>query len=240
MKSIELARRNFIEVWRDPVSLGITVALPVVLLLILQALEGVDSFYSPTNLVPGIVLFGFVMLMFSAAMTLSRDRDSALFARLLTTPLRSNEFVAAYSLPYLVVALLQTAVLFLIGSFIGMENNGNLLLLSLVLLLMALAYVGLGMLLGSLMSLGPLSGAYSVILLLTVFGGTWVDLEAIGGGFKTVGDALPFAHALYAARGVMIDGASLSDVASNVYWVLGYTVVLVALAVVVFRSRMQD
>ena len=92
MRSKELARRNLLEVWRDPVALGLTIGLPVIMLIVLQGFGGVDAFFTATNLAPGIALFGFVMLMFSAAMTLSRDRESALFSRLLTTPLHSNDF----------------------------------------------------------------------------------------------------------------------------------------------------
>ena len=87
MRSIELAKRNFKEVARDPLSLGIAVALPLLLLLTLQALGGdEESFLSPTLLTPGIILFGFVMVMFSSAMILSRDRETSLLARLLTAP----------------------------------------------------------------------------------------------------------------------------------------------------------
>jgi heme A synthase len=99
MRSAELVKRNLNAVWRDPLSLGLTVALPAVLLVGLQALGGVDSFFTATVLAPGIALFGFVMLMFGTAMALSRDRESALFPRLLATALRSNDFVAGYSLP---------------------------------------------------------------------------------------------------------------------------------------------
>ena len=98
MRSLELARRNFKEVWRDPLSLGITIALPVVLLLVLQAFGEFEDIFEPTSLTPGIALFGFVMLMFSSAMILSRDREDALFARLLTAPLSARDFIAAYSL----------------------------------------------------------------------------------------------------------------------------------------------
>ncbi len=237
---MELAKRNFKEVWRDPLSLGITIALPVVLLLVLQAFSQFDEIYEPTALTPGIALFGFVMLMFSSAMILSRDRESSLFPRLLTAPLRANDFVAAYSLPYLLVAVMQAVALFVIGAFLGLEISGNVGLVVLVLLAMALFYVGLGMVLGSALSLGPLSGAYAVILLLTIFGGAWMDLEAIGGVFQTIGDALPFAHALDATRDVMLDAAGFGAIATDLYWVLAYTVVVVSLAVVLFRRRMLE
>ena len=46
---------------------------------------------------------------------------------------------------------------------------------------MAILYIGLGMILGSLLTVAPLSGAYAAVLLLTIFGGAWMDLEKIGG-----------------------------------------------------------
>ena len=235
-----LAERNFKEVWRDPLSLGLTIGLPAVLLLILKALEGVDEFYTATALAPGIVLFGFVMLMFSAAMSLSRDRESALFSRLLTAPVGASDFVAAYSLPYLAVALIQAVVLFGIGVLLGLEIKGSVALVVLILLVMAVFYVGLGMILGSLFAVAPLSGGYAVILLLTIFGGAWMDLEAIGGVFQSVGNVLPFAHAIDATRDVMIDGAGFGAIATDFYWVLGYTLVIVVLAIVLFRRKMLE
>ena len=128
MRYAELAKRNFKEVWRDPLSLALTIGLPVLMLVVLQALGGVDEFFEATSLAPGVTLFGFVMLMFSAAMTISRDRESALFSRLLTTPLRPRDFVSGYSLPYLPVAAIQAAVIFGIGLLFGLEVAGSIVL----------------------------------------------------------------------------------------------------------------
>ena len=213
---------------------------PSSLLLVLQLFGSVDPFFTPTVLAPGIVLFGFVMLMFSSAMILSRDRESALFSRLLTAPVRAREFVAAYSLPYLPVAIIQGVLLFGIGLFLGLKVSGSVFLVILVLLVISIFYIGLGMVLGSLLPLAPLSGAYAVVLLLTIFGGAWMDLEAIGGVFQSLGNALPFAHALDATRDVMVEGAGFGAIATDFYWVLGYTVLVVALALVFFRRKMTE
>ena len=43
MKSFALAKRNFMEVWRDPLSLALTIGLPAVLLLIFQAFGQFDD-----------------------------------------------------------------------------------------------------------------------------------------------------------------------------------------------------
>lgn len=241
MRSTELARRNLKEVIRDPLSVGIAVALPLLLLVTLQALGGDDTlFLTPTLLTPGIVLFGFVMVMFSSAMILSRDRETALLARLLTAPLRSSDFVAGYSLPYVLLAVVQAGILLIVGALLGLDVEGSITLVVLVVVLMAVFYVALGMILGAALTVAQTSGAYAVVLLLTIFGGAWFDLEAIGGVFLTVGDALPFKHALDATRAVMADGAGYADIASDLYWVGGYTIGAVVLAVVVFSRRMIE
>ncbi len=241
MRSTELAKRNLKEVLRDPLSLGISVALPLVLLLTLQALGGDETpFLTPTLLTPGIVLFGFVMVMFGSAMILSRDRETALLARLLTAPLRSSDFVAGYSLPYMLIAVAQAVLLLVVGALLGLEADGSLALVALVFALMAVFYVALGMILGAVLTVAQTSGAYAIVLILTIFGGAWFDLEEIGGAFLTIGEMLPFKHALDATRAVMSDGAGFADIASDLYWIGAYAVGAVVLAVVMFQRRMLE
>jgi ABC-2 type transport system permease protein len=240
VRSRALATRNFIEIWRDPLSLSLTVALPVGMLLVLQLLGDVDDFFTVTSVAPGAILFGFVMLMFSEALSLSRDRESALFSRLLTAPLRPGEFVSGYSVPYLPVAIIQALALFGVAWVLGLESNGSLWLVALILLIMAVMYIGWGMILGVTFSTKTVTFPYMAILLLTIFGGAWMDINAIGGVFKTVGDWFPFAHALDAMRGVLIDGVGFASITTDLYWVFGYTVVTTLLAVAVFRRRMIE
>ena len=137
-------------------------------------------------------------------------------------------------------AIIQGILVFAIGGFLGLEIAGSAGLVFLVLFVMSVCYIGLGMAFGSLLSVGPLSGAYTAVLLLTIFGGAWMDLEEIGGVFQRFGDALPFAHALDATRNVMADGAGFGAIATDFYWVLSYAVVVAALAVGVFRRRMLE
>lgn len=240
MSYLELSKRNAKELWRDPLSLGLTIGLPVLMLVVLQALSDVDEFFGATTLTPGIVLFGFVMLMFSAALTLSKDRESALFARLLTTPLTANGFAAGYSVPYLPIAIAQSIVIFAVGLIFGLDVAGSMLLLTLILLLAAILFIGLGMIIGAWFTTKQVPFVYMVVLLLAIFGGAWFDVEAIGGVFKTVGDLFPFTHTLAAARDVMVEGAGFGDVAGDLAWLAAYTLVVAAAAVWVFKRRLQE
>ena len=102
---------------------------------------------------------------------------------------------------------------------------------------MAICYIGLGLILGSVFTENQVSGVGSaVIVFASLFGGLWVDLEMISGLLQDIGNALPFVHAVDAARDVMM-GAGFGGITTDFYWVLGYTLVFFALGVFLFKWR---
>ena len=244
MRFAELAIRNFKEMWRDPISMGLEIGIPTGFLVIFWALgrsTGDESFLTPTMLVPGIAVFGFTFLAMFSAVVLAHDRESALLSRLLTAPLKPRDFILSYSLPYIPLVILQIALCFGIGALLGLEMPGNAGLAFLVLLVMGICCVELGMILGLLFNVNQVSGVGSAIItLVALLGGIWIDLEVIGGVFYSIGNALPFAHAIGGVRDVMVHDAGFSDIAVDFYWVLGYTLVFFVLAIFLFRRRMVE
>ena len=67
--------------------------------------------------------------------------------------------------------------------------------------------------------------------------GIWFDLELVGGIFKKISYMLPFVHAVEMERSVM--SGDFSSAVSHLWWVLGYAVVLLALAVLLFLRQMK-
>lgn len=128
----------------------------------------------------------------------------------------------------------------MIGATLGLDAVGSVLLVVVVLALMAVFDVALGMVFGSLLTVAQVSGAYAVVLLLTIFGGAWFNLEDIGGVFLTIGNALPFKHALDASRAVLANGAGVGDIGTDLVWVAGYALGASALAVFSFQRRMLE
>ncbi|MEL6891919.1 MAG: ABC transporter permease [Actinomycetota bacterium] len=241
MKALALADRNRKEAVRNPMSLALTLALPAALLLVLASIGGDDSdTLNATFLTPGVALFGFVMVMFTSAMLLARDRETALFARLLTAPLRASDLGFAYALPSLLVAAAQAVVVFAIGAAMGMEFAGNAAYVVAVLFVVAVLDVALGVVAGALLSVNATAGAYTAVLLVTIFGGAWFDLDEVGGPVRTVSDLLPFSHALDALRTVIADGGGIGDIAGDLAWAVGYAVAAVIAAVVAMRHRMVE
>lgn len=235
MRSLRLADRNMKEIYRDPVSMLLGLFMPLILLFLFSSmfrLVEVDTF-SPVNLVPGVIIFSFSLIIMFSATLLAKDRRSAFLIRLFTTPLTAWDYILAYLLPFIPFALMQTAVCLIIGAVLGAVYQ-QIMLALLVFLMMAVLCVSIGMIMGSLLTENQVSafGSLSVIVI-SLFSGAWMDLGMVGGLFEKIGYALPFAHAVDLAR-ALLGGDGFSQAERSFFIVLIYTVSLFLLAVAAF------
>lgn len=238
MRWLSLARRNTKEIYRDPVSTLLGLALQIALLLLFTSIHKKTQveMFSARMLTPGIIIFSFSFLMMFSATLLSKDRQNAFLLRLFTTPLKPADFILAYFLPFLPLALAQMLSCLLAGYFLGAEYQ-NFFWILLILLMVALSCIGLGMILGSLFSVNQISGIGSLLITaISLFGNIWTPLEFMGGVFSKIGYAMPFAHAMDAIRW-LVEGNPFSGITGHFIWVLIYTVVLTAGGVLAFAWR---
>ena len=239
MRFASLTQRNLKEVFRDPVTLLLGVAMPVLLLFLfssLQNLGGGIEMFNPQMLTPGIVVFSMSFIMMFSGTLLGKDVKTAFLTRLLSTPLKPVDYLLAYLLPFLPVALFQIAVCYAVGIVLGMSVAG-IGFSFLIYFLMAITCISLGIILGSLLTLNQISGIGSlVVTAVSLFSGAWMDLKMIGGIFKAVGYALPFAHAIDALK-ALSKGAGISEIQINLILVVIYSVVFFVLAVYAIRWK---
>ena len=240
MKVISLSGRNMKEIYRDPVSMLLGLAMPIAFLLLFSSIykkAGLEMF-SPQMLTPGIIIFCFAFLIMFSAILLARDKESALLTRLLTAPLKSSDFILAYILPFLPLALFQTVICLIVGAILGATFH-NIILACIIFFFAALICISLGMILGSIFTVNQVSGVGSVLVTaIGLFCGAWAPLKMMGGIFETIGYALPFAHAVDAAK-VLLNGSSFSDIVGNFYFILIYSLVLFMLAIFSFKWRIN-
>lgn len=59
----------------------------------------------------------------------------------------------------------------------------------------------------------------------------------VGGVFEAIANALPFIHAVKAARFAV--AGDFAHIMPELWWVIGYAVVLLAAAVIVFAHRLK-
>jgi len=240
MKFYSLTNRNLKEVFRDPVSILLGIAMPLTMLLIFASIEKKIplEMYSAQSLTSGITIFSFSFLIMFSAMLLAKDKKSAFLIRLFTTPLKPSDYILSYILPFIPLAFFQVVICFATGVILG-ATFSNVFISLLVFLPIALVCVSLGVILGSLFTVNQISGIGSILITaISLFSGVWMDLKMIGGIFNTIGYALPFAHAVDASKG-LLSGSGFGDISNNFYVVLIYTVVLFILAILSFKWTMK-
>jgi ABC-2 type transport system permease protein len=240
MKAYNLATRNMKEIYRDPVSMLLGIAMPVGFLLLFSSIYKKShlEIFSPQMLTSGVIIFSFAFLIMFSAILLAKDKQNAFLVRLFTTPLKSSDFIISYLLPFLPLAFAQIAVCLTTGILLGATFN-NLLLTLVIYFMTALMCISLGMILGALFTVNQVSGIGSIIITaVSIFSGAWMDLKMIGGIFEKTGYALPFAHAIDISRGLQLR-VPFSSLLHSFYIVILYTIVFFILAILSFRRAMK-
>ncbi len=241
MRFLSFSGRTAKEILRDPLNLGFGIGFPVVLLLLLSAIQAnvPVSLFEIGQLAPGIAVFGLAFLTLFSATLVARDRESAFLARLYTTPLTAGDFILGYLLPILPIAVLQSLICYAVALILGLKLTPNLLWAVLLILPISLLFISVGLLCGSVMNVRQVGGVCGALFtnLTAWLSGTWFDLELVGGAFKKIAYGLPFVHAVELERAVLRSG--YGDILPHLAWVLGYAVVLTVLAVVLFLRQMR-
>lgn len=242
MKTSVFASRNSKEILRDPLNLAFGIGFPLVVLLLLSAIQAniPVSLFEIQNLAPGIAVFGLSFISLFSGMLIAKDRSSSFLMRLFASPLKSSNFILGYILPLLPMAIMQSVITFIAAIFLGMPVNGNTLLALIVLIPTAILFIGIGLLAGSLLSDKQVSGICGALLtnLSAWLSGTWFDLNLVGGAFKAVAKALPFVHAVDAAKSAI--AGDYSAIMPELIWVIGYAAVILSLAIIVFSKKMRS
>ena len=94
MRMLTFAKRNVKEILRDPLNLFFGIGFPVVVLLLLSAIQAniPVSMFEIHHLTPGITVFGLSFMTLFSATLIARDRSSAFLQRLYTSPMKSSDF----------------------------------------------------------------------------------------------------------------------------------------------------
>lgn len=241
MRMFVFAGRNTKEILRDPLNLAFMFGFPLVLLLLLSAIQAnvPVELFNIKRLTPGITVFGLSFMTLFSATVISKDRGSALLQRLYTTPLTSTDFILGYTLPIVPIAVLQSAVCYLAAFFLGLDITINILYAILFIIPVSVFYIALGLLCGSVFNDKQVGGICGALLtnLSAWVSGIWFDLDLVGGTFKKIAYALPFVHAVELERAVL--NGNFSDIFSHLWWVLGYAFAITIIAVLLFFRQMK-
>ena len=176
------------EILRDPLNLFFGLGFPLVLIGLLTAIQAnIPASMFELNLsTPGITVFGLSFMTLFSATLISKDRESALLQRLYTTPLTASDFIFGYTLPILPITVAQAVICYIAAALLGLELKITVLYAILFLIPVALFYIALGLICGSVFTSKQVGGICGALLtnLSAWLSGIWFDVDLVGGAFK--------------------------------------------------------
>ena len=241
MKLLTFSHRNAKEILRDPLNLFFGLGFPLVLLLLLSAIQAniPVTLFEIQHLTPGITIFGLAFMTLFSATMIAKDRSSALLQRLYTTPMTPADFILGYTLPLIPIAVAQCVICYIVAIFLGLRITVNILYATVFLIPVSILYIALGLLCGSVLTDKQVGGICGALLtnLSAWLSGIWFDLKLVGGAFQKIAYALPFVHAVEMEQAVL--AGDFAGVFPHIWWVLGYGAVVLVLAVMLFLRQMK-
>ena len=241
MRMITFAQRNAKEILRDPINLFFGLGFPLVLILLLSAIQAniPVSLFEIAHLAPGITVFGLSFMTLFSATLISKDRGSSLLQRLYTTPMTPADFILGYTLPILPIAVAQSIICYIAALILGLDFTVNILLAILFIIPISLLYIAMGLLFGSILNDKQVGGICGALLtnLSAWLSGVWFDLELVGGVFKKIAYALPFVHAVELERNAL--AGNYSDILPHLVLTLAYAAGALILAILLFLRQMK-
>ncbi|MBQ5890516.1 MAG: ABC transporter permease, partial [Clostridia bacterium] len=224
MRMLTFAGRNTKEILRDPLNLAFGLGFPLVLILLLSAIQAniPVKLFEIQHLTPGITIFGLSFMTLFSATIIAKDRGSSLLQRLYTTPLTSVDFILGYTLPIIPIAIAQSVICYIAAIILGIDITINIIYAVISIIPVSILYIALGLLCGSVLNDKQVGGICGALLtnLSAWLSGIWFDLDLVGGAFKNVSYLLPFAHAVDMERAIL--AGNFVDIFPHLWWVLGY------------------
>jgi len=241
MRMLTFAGRNTKEILRDPLNLFFGLGFPLVLLLLLSAIQAniPVALFEIEHLTPGITVFGLAFMTLFSATIIAKDRGSSLLQRLYTTPLTPVDFILGYTLPIIPIAAAQCVICYLAAIVLGLDVTVNILYAVVFIIPVSVLYIGLGLLCGSVLNDKQVGGICGALLtnLSAWLSGIWFDLNLVGGAFRKIAYLLPFVHAVDMERAAL--RGDFGDIFPHLWWVLGYAAVILGAAVLLFLRQMK-
>ena len=166
MRLLAFSGRTAKEILRDPLNLFFGLGFPLVLIGLLTAIQAniPVPMFELDNLTPGITVFGLSFMTLFAAVLISKDRESALLQRLYTTPLTASDFIFGYTLPILPIAVAQGVICYIAAALLGLKLTITVLYALLFLIPVALFYIALGLICGSVFNSKQVGGICGALL----------------------------------------------------------------------------
>lgn len=188
---------------------------------------------------PGVLSMNMMFsALFGVGYVIVRYRKNGVLKRLKATPLGAMEFLAAQVLSRLML-IMSVTVLVYFGTdfFVDFAMYGSYFNLFLVFALGAMSLISLGMLIASRTASEEFAGGMLNVISwpMMFLSGVWFSLEGMSPWTHSLAQIFPLTHVISAARKIMIDGATLAQLSTDITTLVAMTVGFMVLGAITFK-----
>jgi ABC-2 type transport system permease protein len=161
---------------------------------------------------------------------------------LLATPAQPIEVMTGKIVPYIFIGLIQSTIILLAAiTLFDVPFVGSALVLYVVSLLFIAAQLTVGITVSSLAQnqLQALQLTFFYFLPTILLSGFMFPFRGMPGWAQALGDVLPATYFIRLVRGILLKGNGWADLWPNVWPMMAFTVVLMAIALIFYRRTLD-
>jgi len=163
---------------------------------------------------PGMFTFASIFLIMMVAQSFTTDRENGMMKRIRITPTSPTEFIISQVISYMLIALIQAVLVFIMVYVMGFRPNVGAdiyIFAFLLVLIFSVSNVGFGLITATISkSSGAATGLSFLFVLPQLFLGTFVG-SSLSGGAQIVGKLVPSYYVTDALTSLFLRGASIAS-----------------------------
>lgn len=203
-----------------------------------QDLPGQNTTYTDF-LVPGIIALSIMQTgIFSVAFAFVQQKQTGVLRRLMATPMKVSEFLAAQVSTRLIMAAVQVVILVGVAVLaFHFRLAGNVIELLLACVMGSAIFIAVGFAISGYASDEQAVPAIANVIVLPMMflSGIFFPRDSMPGWLHRISDFLPLTYVTDAIRSVSVDGAHLWNLGSDVIGIVVWLMITVVLAIRLFR-----
>jgi ABC-2 type transport system permease protein len=194
-------------------------------------------------MVPGILgLVLMVMTMMLTSMAVVREKETGTMEQLVVTPIRPYEFIAGKLLPFLIIGVVDVALIMILIHFLfRVPMRGSVLLLFGLSLVFMLTTLGLGLFISTISNNQQQAMLTAVFFMMPMimFSGFAFPIENMPKVVQALTYFVPLRYYFVIVRGVYLKGVGIHELWGQGLAMLAFGFVILTLSVLRFRKKVS-
>lgn len=198
---------------------------------------------TPVNIIPGLIGIILMMtMMLFTAVSIVRERERGNLELLINTPVSSAELMIGKVTPYIAIGLLQLALILGVGQLLfDVPVRGSIMDLYIAGAAFIAAKLALGLLISTVTQTQFQAMQLTVFILMPsiLLSGFMFPFDGMPTVAQYIGEILPTTHLIRLTRGIMLRGAPLGELTSDLVYLAGFALAAMTVAALRFTKRLD-